>query len=59
MYEIVIFLIMLLFICSIACIVCIAILASDINKKWYDEELRRHNEIVDSLKKGENEDGEN
>lgn len=32
MYEIVIFLIMLLFICSIACIVCIAILASDINK---------------------------
>lgn len=26
---------------------------------WYQEELRRHNEIVDAIKKGENEDGEN
>lgn len=25
---------------------------------WYQEELRRHNEIVDVIKKGEN-DGEN
>ena len=25
---------------------------------WYQEELRRHNEIVDAIKKGEN-DGEN
>lgn len=26
---------------------------------WYQEELRRHNKIVDAIKKGENEDGEN
>lgn len=58
MYELVIFFIMLLFICSIACIVCIAVLSSNINKKWYEEELRRHDEIVDSIKKGENEFGE-
>lgn len=33
--------------------------SSEINKAWYEEELRRHNEIVDEIKKGENEDGEN
>lgn len=33
--------------------------SSEINKAWYEEELRRHNEIVDAIKKGENEDGEN
>ena len=26
---------------------------------WYQEELRRHNEIVDAIKKGENKDGAN
>lgn len=46
-------------------IILLAIICYDMYKTvkssewWYQEELRRHNEIVDAIKKGENEDGEN
>ena len=45
-------------------IILVAIICYDMYKTvksrewWYQEELRRHNEIVDAIKKGEN-DGEN